>query len=127
MKHWQDVIKCSQEPSEDNIFLLNEMKQTTGEKTVTTKTLKRNRPNRSYYVDPPYDGVYFTQREAECLFYLMRGMTIVATAAMLELSPRTVEFYVKNMRIKMNALSKSDLLDRLHEVDFLQKLELLEV
>ena len=127
MKHWQDVIKHSQESTEDNIFLLNEKKQTTGEIKVTTKTLKSNRTNRSYYVDSPYDDVYFTQREAECLFYLMRGMTIVATASMLELSPRTVEFYVKNMRIKMNALSKSDLLDRLHEVDFLKKLELLEI
>lgn len=125
MKHWQDVIKCSQQDGENNIFLLNESKQTTGEERLLTKKIKRNRPSRSYYLDPPYENVYFTQREAECLYYLMRGMTIVATATILELSPRTVEFYVKNMRIKMNAMSKSDLLDRLHEVNFLQKLELL--
>jgi DNA-binding NarL/FixJ family response regulator len=45
-----------------------------------------------------YGAVYFTRREAECMVCLLREKTIVSIAAILKISPRTVEYYIKNMK-----------------------------
>ncbi len=41
-----------------------------------------------------------TQREAECLYHVMRGKTFVQTAQELKLSCRTVEYYLNNVKAK---------------------------
>jgi len=71
-----------------------------------------------YYLGETYPGVYFTRREVECLLYLLEGHTIVGTAELLGLSPRTVEFYVKNMRMKTGAQTKLFLLEKMRKIEF---------
>ena len=121
MKFWYDVIEQSKHEPDENIYVLNESKQRAKEVKLDVKKthalVKRN-----YYVGARYPDLYFTQREAECLFYLMRGLTIVATAKMLDLSPRTVEFYVKNMKIKIGVRTKNKLIEKLNEVNFMHTL-----
>lgn len=65
-----------------------------------------------YFLGETYEGIYFTKREIETLSYLLQGKTIPETGKMLRLSARTIEFYVKNMKLKIGAKSKNDLLDR---------------
>jgi DNA-binding CsgD family transcriptional regulator len=64
-----------------------------------------------FYLGTQHKGVYLTRREAQCVFYLLKGCTIKDVAKQLKLSPRTVEFYVKNMRLKTGADSKTSLID----------------
>ncbi|MCB1827010.1 MAG: helix-turn-helix transcriptional regulator, partial [Coxiellaceae bacterium] len=71
--------------------------------------------SRYYYLGDEFPNVYFTQREIDCLFYLLAGYTIAETAERLGLSPRTVEFYVKNMRMKIGVKNKADLLKKIRE------------
>ena len=57
------------------------------------------------------DGkLYLTQREADCIYFLVQGKTIKDTAEELLLSPRTVEFYLKRIKDKFNQPNKKTLL-----------------
>lgn len=57
--------------------------------------------------DNPYD---LSARELECLFCVLRGMTAKRVAEILQLSKRTVEFYISNIKNKFGSLTKSELL-----------------
>lgn len=54
--------------------------------------------------------LYLTQREADCIYHMVLGMTIKETAEELLLSPRTVEFYLKRIRDKFSQPDKKSLL-----------------
>ena len=66
---------------------------------------------RKYYLsDNPKD--YLTRREKECMDHLILGKTIKETAVIMNLSPRTVEFYLKNIRKRWGCHSKNELITR---------------
>jgi DNA-binding CsgD family transcriptional regulator len=51
-------------------------------------------------------------QEKECLKQIQQGKTIKETAAVLFLSPRTVESYLENIRNKIDCTSKQDLISK---------------
>jgi DNA-binding CsgD family transcriptional regulator len=51
-----------------------------------------------------------SNREVECLFYLLEGCTAKETAINLQLSPRTVEGYIESMKNKLGCSTASELL-----------------
>jgi len=73
-----------------------------------------------FYLGEDYPGIYFTKREVECLIHLLEGHTLVSAARVMGLSPRTVEFYVKNMRLKMGVNNKTELVKRIRKTDFIK-------
>lgn len=73
-----------------------------------------------YGLGEKFKDVYFTKREADCMTRLLRGKTIEGVAKELDLSPRTVEFYIKNMKKKLNCKTKFELIDLVLESDFLR-------
>lgn len=77
-----------------------------------------------YYLGEEYPGIYFTEREVQCLQYLLAGHTLMSTAELLDLSARTIEFYVRNMRMKIGAATKVDLLEKIKEIDFMERINL---
>lgn len=79
---------------------------------------------RSYNLGAKYEGIYFTQREAECMLLLLNGKTISKTADTLCLSPRTIEFYLKNMKTKLGCRTKFELIELVLDSDFLQDINL---
>lgn len=68
---------------------------------------------KRYFLGEPYPEIYLTQREYECFNEIMLGKTITQAAVKLEISPRTVEFYLKNMRIKLQCHTRSELVQAL--------------
>jgi DNA-binding CsgD family transcriptional regulator len=52
-----------------------------------------------------------SRRELECFNYMGRGYTIKATAKQLNLSPRTVEQYLRNIKMKVRRHSKTQLVE----------------
>lgn len=58
-------------------------------------------------------NIYLSQRESECLKLLVRGKTIKMSAKILGLSPRTVEHYLENVKIKMGVNTKFELIDKI--------------
>ncbi|MCK4609098.1 MAG: helix-turn-helix transcriptional regulator [Gammaproteobacteria bacterium] len=80
---------------------------------------KKRRKRGMYFLGDNFKGIYFTQREAECMMQLLQGKSFSGAAEKLNLSPRTVEFYVKNMRKKLNCDSKFELIAQVRDSDFL--------
>ncbi len=84
---------------------------------IKTKILK------SYDLGPNFVDIYFTKREAECMLLTLKGKTIKSIAASLKLSPRTVEFYIKNMKIKLSCHTKYELIQAIQRSDFIKNLD----
>jgi len=72
---------------------------------------------RKYYLGCSYPSVYFTQREYECIVALVRGETVKEIAANLRLSPRTVEYYIKNMKNKLGCSTRAQLIKEVMMTD----------
>ena len=88
---------------------------------------KRKERLKSYYLGKHYGDLYLTRREAECMVQLMRGKTVPQTAKLLQLSSRTVEFYVKNIKIKLKCRTKSELLQKILASDFMENVDFITV
>lgn len=73
---------------------------------------------KKYFLGANYPNIYFTEREAETIFYLLQGKTTNEVAVILQLSSRTVEFYLKNMKAKLKCRLKSELLGIVIKSDF---------
>lgn len=59
---------------------------------------------------------YFSKRETDILRHLVRGKTAKEIAKILELSSRTVEHYLENIKLKMHVSSKSELIERVVDI-----------
>jgi DNA-binding CsgD family transcriptional regulator len=80
----------------------------------------RKKEMNSYSLGDNFKDISFTQREAECMFLLLKGKTILQVSKILGLSSRTVEFYVKNMKIKLHCRTKSELIGKVLESSFIE-------
>lgn len=58
------------------------------------------------------DDIYFSKQEIKCLRLLISGKTIKLIGQQLSLSPRTVEFYLDNIKRKLNVKTKSELIEK---------------
>jgi|688.fasta_scaffold197151_3 DNA-binding CsgD family transcriptional regulator len=78
---------------------------------------------KKFFLGVQYRGIYFTSREAEVMVHLLQGKTVKSSANILRLSPRTVEFYVKNMKIKLGCRTKSELIGKVFASDFVKHVD----
>lgn len=58
-----------------------------------------------------YPGAALSRRQSQCLYYLLRGKSAAAIAKMLGLSPKTVEYYIEEIKNKMACRSKSEIIE----------------
>ncbi len=76
------------------------------------------KPKIIYPLSGKYAHLHLSEREAECIYCLQHNHTIKSTAILLNLSARTVEFYLKNIKTKMQLRTKSEVLQQLSELNF---------
>ena len=57
-----------------------------------------------------YENYHLTFRQQECLWYLVKGMTIKQIASELQLSPRTIEHHIESIKNKLHCHSRSELI-----------------
>lgn len=60
--------------------------------------------------------IYLSRREKQCANLLIRGKTAKEIAAQLNLSHRTIEFYIENIKNKLHVSTKSELIDKLMDM-----------
>jgi Response regulator containing a CheY-like receiver domain and an HTH DNA-binding domain len=103
-----------------------------GNKAQESRPLAIKRPSRkslnqpspmTYRLGEEEHTVYFTRREAECMILLLRGTTVNNIAKKLGLSPRTVEYYIKNMKNKVGCRTKFELVELVYASDFINNLD----
>ena len=71
-----------------------------------------NEKNPVYTLSKKYLHIALSQREEQCLFYLVYGKTAKMIGKILGLSPRTVEHYIDNIKSKFGCNTKMELIDK---------------
>ena len=87
------------------------------------KGKRKSGPLIAYGLGGKHGSAYFTRREAECMVLLLKGKTISGVAKILKLSPRTVEYYIKNMKSKLGCRTKYELIDLVYASDFMNNVD----
>ena len=70
------------------------------------KTVKLKRIRSRYYAQQSY----FTAREYQCIKLINSGLTMKQTGEKLDLSPRTVEFYIQTAKLRFKLKKTKDLI-----------------
>lgn len=65
------------------------------------------------------DDIKLSRREIDCVKYLLQGKTAPEIAQIINISVRTAESYIDNIKIKLNCRTKQELVDRLKKNKFL--------
>lgn len=65
----------------------------------------------SYMLGNKFDNIKLSDRQSEVLFYLLRGKTIKQIAILLNLSSRTTEDYLEQLKNKFNVSNRYELID----------------
>ncbi len=76
-----------------------------------------------YRLGSNYPNIHFSRREAECMAKLLQNKLVREVADELELSVRTAEYYVMNMRRKLDCKTKVELMHKVVNSDFLDLLK----
>lgn len=68
--------------------------------------------NSNIFSEPHHDmqKTFLTTREKECLQFISKGYTNKEIARQLSLSPRTIEWYVENIKTKVGVYKRTDLI-----------------
>lgn len=61
------------------------------------------------------NDVYLTLRELECMSFILKGMSLKEAARELNVSVRTVDSYLQQVKTKLGCFTKSELLRELHK------------
>ena len=82
---------------------------------------RRHRPSgRVVMLGSKHPGVYLTEREAHVGLHLLRGCTCEEAAELMNLSRRTVEYYLSNIKVKVGSRKKSGVVSVLLASDFIR-------
>lgn len=65
--------------------------------------------------------ISFSAKECECLLYAVAGKTAKDIAHYTHSSPRTIEGHLENARLKLNCSYKSEMVDKLIDLDFISR------
>lgn len=83
-------------------------------KTTRRKAGKSSKNTRQkFYLGPCQPGIYFTLREMQTIEQIIAGKNVPQTADALGTSTRTIEFYIRNMRGKLNCPHRADLVSKI--------------
>lgn len=82
--------------------------------------MKNKKNGANYYLNGEYGGIKLSTRQAQCLFYVLRGKTSKVIARILHLSNRTVEGYVDDIKVKMECKNKAELIEKAIYLGFLE-------
>jgi DNA-binding CsgD family transcriptional regulator len=78
---------------------------------INTENISKNSPKLAgpEIFDKNGQPIELTTRENECLYYLLAGKSAKQTAAILNISQRTVEFHLDNIKLKAGCRTKIEL------------------
>ncbi len=66
-----------------------------------------------YFLGGEFNDVYFTAREYQCLYWILRRVIAPDIARKLDISSRTVETHIENIKRKSNCKTINEVVDKL--------------
>jgi len=92
-------------------------------KQTLSKLAEIGLPTKNFYLDNhnSQNNIKLTQRQLECLYYLVKGLTAKDTGEVMGLSYRTIEFYLKNTKAKLNCKSRVELIEKALNINEIKK------
>jgi len=114
--YWQAVLQEVLNKDSEEFFRFTNIR---AEQGVARKKNGEFESQKIYKLGEEYGDLYLTQREMDCIVLIVQGKTIVAIAAELALSPRTVEFYLHNIKSKLRCRTKAQLIEKIMQNNLL--------
>ena len=119
--YWESVLKeVLNKNSEDYFFAFTNIKQYVKREI---KHEPKSRDVKTYFLVKESASLYLTRREAQCVAFLIQGLSMRLVAQKLGLSRRTVEFYINNIKIKLKCRTKRELLAMIKESEFMHTMK----
>lgn len=81
-------------------------------------SVQTNADEDTLYIGKNTDEYKLSKRQEETLFLLIRGKSAKSIARILNISPRTVEYYIEIIKHKFHCHSKQALIDKVINSDF---------
>ena len=90
----------------------------------TTQPFTKKEPKKQfcYLIEECNSQSQFTDKELECLFFLLRGKSSKETGDLLNLSPRTIEKRIDELKVKMGCHYKDELIEKCIALGYLNTL-----
>ena len=129
MNYWEAVLNEVLHKDDDNYpFVFTNIKNPEAMEEEERRCSRRSRRKPAkkakavtyIVVGKQYPNVTFTQRESDTMMILLNGSTVEQTAEQLGLATRTVEYYVKNMKVKIGVAHKNELVAAILKTDFVK-------
>jgi DNA-binding CsgD family transcriptional regulator len=73
----------------------------------------------TYILNSEHCPLPLSTRQQECLFWLIRGKTMKEIAYLLNLSERTIEAYIDNIKYKLGCYTKGQIIEKAIDAGFL--------
>jgi DNA-binding CsgD family transcriptional regulator len=98
---------------EEALGVSSKMKKSTG----TRKTRKKKKVKRYVWMERDHK-TYLSCREEQCVSWVSLGKTLYEISVSLNLSVRTIEFYIKNIKSKLRCHTREQLLKMILSSNF---------
>lgn len=115
--YWQAVLREVLNRNSEESFLFTNLKP--DNESLARKKNGEFGNQKIYKLGGEYGDLYLTRREMDCILRVVQGKTIITIATELKLSPRTVEFYLKNVKSKLRCRTKAQLIEKVIQNNFL--------
>lgn len=115
--YWQAVLKEVLNRNSEEPSLFTNLRPESG--IMVRKKNGEFDNQKIYKLGGEYGDLYLTQREVDCIVRIIQGKTIVKIATELTLSPRTVEFYLRNVKSKLRCRTKAQLIEKIMQNNLL--------
>ena len=95
----------------------------TPRKIIKKSIPSQNKPQR-YYVNERHPKIYLTPRELEISAFLIHHYRYKSIGHHLSLSPRSIEFYIYNLRLKFHCKDKKSLIAILKKIEIVKNFDI---
>ena len=76
--------------------------------------------NKKYPLGSKYQGIVLNHREAMCMRYLLKNFNTLQIARQMNLSLRTIGFYIDSIMLQLKCESLQELLDSIKQSELLR-------
>jgi FixJ family two-component response regulator len=105
------------------IFSVGLFNNRNNHKNSKDTALKKSGKKTRYYLGNHYPGIFLTEQEAKCMFYCMQKFTSKKTGFFMDINFRTVEYYRDNIRCKIGADSKKEMIEKIKNTNFMSYID----